>query len=135
MILITEIKTLETELDVAQVTKLAYDSQIECLQFGKEMVDKKYITEIIHGRRFVHPKRGIDVVLGVTNEVGEKLGLMYECWNDMVAASMRTREVNIAMFKELDKIYNYGFWKRLKCLFVGFEESPSMAKESSAPEK
>jgi len=120
MLLITEIKTIETDLDVAQVTRLAYDQSQKHMPFGKEMVERKYVTERIHGRRFVHPSRGIDVVMGVTTEAGEKLGLMYECWTDMIKESSRMREINIGMAWELDKIHGFGFWKRLKCLFVGF---------------
>ena len=89
--------------------------------------DWDVIKEMVHGSRYVHPQRGIDIVIGVTSEVGETLGLMYECWEELSAhcatyqaESTRYHAERNAAKRELFKIKSLGFWKRLIRLFSGF---------------
>ena len=80
-------------------------------------------TEIVHGRRFVHPD-GTDIVIGMTSYVQDLLGIQYDAWDNMQDDYFRMRErMFVAQHnlidtkKELDKLKSLTFFQKLKRLF------------------
>lgn len=121
MIIITKVETIETDKDFHTVIKMAHDYSKKYIPFGKENIECEFVREHIHGRRFVDTRRGIDIIMGITGEAGEKLGLMYECWENMENEKERFRIENKNLIDNIYRIQHYGFFKRLKCLFVGIK--------------
>ena len=120
MIVIKSVEVLESERDVMQTQELCYDPRtFEIPFFDHKVEDVKVVRELIKGRRFVHPERRIDVVIGMSSKVGEILGLQYEAFESMQNSIATLQETNSAIFDEIEEIRSFGFWKRLKCLFTG----------------
>ena len=62
MLVVTKIETFETPLNTAQIERMIYDQNpyAEYLPIDGQPVNVKVLKEVIRGRRFRHPKRGID---------------------------------------------------------------------------
>lgn len=121
MIIITEIKTIQTDQSaVEEILQSTNRDFLSSVRIGDQIVDVIELRKLIKGRRFIDKRNNIDVVVGVSNEAGKILGLMYDSWENMQVdlESLRTQRDLIQC--DLSKIKKYGFLKRLKCLFVGF---------------
>lgn len=84
-------------------------------------VEVREVMKLVRGQRYVHPLRGIDVIVGVSDEVGEALGITLEVHENMRREIEALREQIIKANYKVALIESYGFWKRLKCLFVGIK--------------
>jgi hypothetical protein len=121
MILITKIETLTTDKDFAEVIKMSHDSFNEYIPFKERVEKAEVIREIIHGRRFVDPQRNLDVVIGITDEAGEMLGLTHDAFENLEGEREQYRLERDVIKCELESIKAFGFFKRLKCLFTGIK--------------
>ena len=82
MIVITEIKILETQHDWIE---FAYSNlpQLKYTSPGELVADKEYfMKELVRGRRFIKPN-GEEIVIGITNQASEILGILYESYDNM----------------------------------------------------
>jgi len=82
--------------------------------------------ELIKGRRFVRPSDGTDIIVGVSNQAAEAIGLMYEGWDNMekellsLLRSRRKLDAEGIMLKStLLKLKAATFWQRIKWVFTG----------------
>lgn len=124
MIVITKIEVLKTNKDFCEIVLLCQDPFVNYIKFEEgNAVDIKTVREYIKGRRFYNPRRGIDVVLGVSKEVGDILGLQYEAFENLEKGVEHLRIEKNGYYQELKRIGKFNFWKRLKCLFFGIKTS------------
>ena len=98
--------------------------------------DDSYRREFIQGRRFVDEK-GNYFVIGMTSEVRETLGVLFDAIENMGATIERYRSERLHLISDINKyqaciskLGRTGFWKRLKFLFTGIiiEEEPRLAQ-------
>jgi hypothetical protein len=120
MKIITEIKVLETDKDFCEIAHMAYSPMVS-MPIGSDVVSTSCVRELIKGRRFINQERGLDIVLGVSQEVGEILGLQYDAFENisMLNDSLQIEKTRLA--NKLEKISELGFLERLKCLFCGID--------------
>ena len=121
MRLIQSVKYIEVNRDpyeIASATPPGYQVQVNTGE-GPRFEDVCVLTELIHGRRFVDPLSGTEVVLGVAKEVQELIGLQYDAYETLekevqtwVACSSRLRA-------EVNRLKAAGFWSRIKWVFTG----------------
>lgn len=122
MILIKSVEIVEIEGSKNSVVNnyfhAAWDGEYE-----KDL--KPVVEEICKGRRYNNPVTGEDVVIAVTAQVGGVLGLQYEAWDNMMAEhELEVFDVIKELGRvelELNIIKQFGFFKRLKCLFTGIK--------------
>jgi hypothetical protein len=134
MIVVTKIETIETPKNITEIERFIYDNhpQAEYLPLDGQMVNVKVLKEVIKGRRFIHPKKGYDVVLGLTSPVAEVLGLQYELYESLEVAKNYWSDQccdqlskNSLLKKQLDEMESWGLWKRIKCIFTGIKRPKS----------
>lgn len=131
MLVVTKIETLETPKNITEIERMIYDYKghfgtCEWVPLEGQPVNLKVLKEVIRGRRFVHPKKGIDVVIGMTSQVAEVLGLQYEAfeelknqrdfWSEQHIEELRNHDKSL---KQLNEMESWGIWKRIKCVFTG----------------
>jgi len=130
MLVVTKIETFETPMDTAQLERFIYANpqKPEYLPIDGEPVNVQVLKEVIRGRRFVHPKKGIDVTIGMSSQVAEVLGLQYEAFEELQRQRNFWYEQHGEEFQRaekmkwrLDRIKSYGLWKRIKCVFTGMK--------------
>ncbi len=131
MIIITKVETVETEIDPIRLPIYDKDDMLFPPHVSEPLPTKTYL-EIIKGREFIK-SNGERIFIGMRNEAEEVLGIYYDAWDELhkqinglyrcIHSSANviddTRMERNEKEKEIEKIKSYGFWKRLKCLFVG----------------
>lgn len=122
MIIIQSVKTIEAYMDTVRI---AISQRVPVPVFnsdgGSEIVYPEILTELIKGRRYVIPERGIDVMIGFTGEASTVLGISYEVMENYENSLRCLRNSNSSLLDRLNEIKKYGFWKRLKLLFTGYK--------------
>ena len=82
MIVITKIETIETHEDWIEFAHLNLP-QLKYVNPGEFLSDKEYfIRELVRGRRFRKPN-GEEIIIGITNQASEILGILYESYDNM----------------------------------------------------
>lgn len=133
MVVVTEVKTLTCRDTKILLRKNLYlpsvkhkeDVCINCMDLNLE-------TEYIVGKRYIYPKRGIDIVIALKPDVAELFGLQYEAFEDLEKnvqdlrldnnnLKLRLSSLRVKLHKKIDElisIHDAGFWTRLKYLFT-----------------
>lgn len=131
MLVVTKIETIETSKNITEIERFIYDQAgpfgtCDWVPLEGQPVDLKVLKEVIRGRRFVHPKKGIDVVIGMTSQVAEVLGLQYESFEELEKSRSYWSEQhndelckNAVLSEQLHQMETWGLWKRIKCVFTG----------------
>lgn len=129
MKIITDIKVLETNESTYELERHTYLGNETYIQFEGEVVPVNVVKELIRGRRFIDPKRGVDIVLGCSQEVGDILQLQYDAFENMsqnIDTLLRHKDIlsrqNVDLRKRFVKVLKAGFFTRLKYLFTGIKE-------------
>ena len=149
MIVIKKIEFLKTDRDIYEIYySHMMDRPESPMVFDGEFIAPEFFREIIRGIHFRRPD-GEEVVVGVSKQAQEVLGLMYDVWEDqratidMLRSSRDKMEKKIEdqratidmlrssrdkMEKKIDELggglFKFecsGFWGRLKYLFKGPE--------------
>ena len=125
MIVIKNIEFFETQRDTAELvyrTSLGHPAVCN----SGATVPLNEVMELIKGRRFVRPSDGTDIIVGVSNQAAEAIGLMYEGWDNMekellsLLRSRRKLDAEGIMLKStLLKLKAATFWQRIKWVFTG----------------
>ena len=123
MICIKEIKVVDVDEDFIVVHMM--DGLLPfatLLQEGdnisQEMVE--VTNEMVHGTRFRN-SNGLDVCIGMTQQVQDLIGLPFEAFSNMEATILGMKLKITALLKELDEFKTMGFFGRLKFLFRGYK--------------
>lgn len=125
MIVIKSVEFLETNRDPIEL--LATTPPYSPVFYGPgPPIEQEIFKELIRGRRFCRPSDGTDIIVGVSKQAGEVLGIMYEAWDNIEKAyntevskhSITARELYKCK-SSLAKILNASFLQRLKWLFLG----------------
>lgn len=134
MIIIESMKTVEVKGDQHTLTSLLHEDMYNplCVETarGTELMSREYVQEIIRGRRFITPKGSI--IIGVTKEVQELLGITYEAWENVNQELGRLGRENSGLIRRLveeraktcsleDEVLSLkqaSLWVRIKWLFT-----------------
>ena len=87
----------------------------------------EYITEKIDGVRFKRPD-GEEVVIGNMADPSDVIGIQYELWKSM---ENNIRELDKELLEAeaiIERIANYGFFKRLRIWLFGFNKKDFVYK-------
>lgn len=128
MIVIKKIEFLKTDRDIYEIYySHMMDRPESPMVFDGEFIAPEFFREIIRGIHFRRPD-GEEVVVGVSKQAQEVLGLMYDVWEDQRATIDMLRSSRDKMEKKIDELggglFKFecsGFWGRLKYLFKGPE--------------
>ena len=129
MIIVTNIEYIDTGKNNYYHTLVhkRYNTNTEVVNSGKSPSpgDLEYVDECIKGRRFRHPSKNIDVVLGNSARVNDVLGLQYEAFENLRKENIHANvSLERAMLREnkleskLKTIRSLGFIGRLIFLFT-----------------
>ena len=130
MIVIKNIDFFRTDMDLIEIFN--YTDPPGGVWVGREFLEVEFCKELIKGRRFIRPD-GEEVVVGVSKQAQDVLGLLYEDWGKQRRALFLVqnayRDVCVKLDSvgekleakegELDVYRNASFWQRLKYLFGG----------------
>ena len=124
MIVITKIETIDVPGDECEYG-FPRNPIMRSYRPGDVPAENSYKREFIQGKRFVDEK-GNRFTIGMTSEVGETLGMLFDVMDGMRIAieeyqAERTRFIsNINRYRScISKLGRTGFWRRLKFLFTG----------------
>lgn len=79
------------------------------------LMNQQIHEEIVRGRRFRNAK-GYDVVIGITKEVQDTIGLPFEAFDTMERLVNDSLKMNESLRK---RVNTASFWQRIKYLFSG----------------
>ncbi len=125
MIIIKNIEFIETDCDPVELPTTTHPySPVIC---GDEAIPHDVLSELIRGMRFRRPSDGVYIVVGLSRQAQDVLGLTYEAWENLEEAyeterrnhAMTTSEM-IRYRTKIKEMEDSTFWKRLKLLFTGY---------------
>jgi hypothetical protein len=120
MILIESIKYFEVDRD--PYTLIAQEP-FGCVPLmtdeGAEYKPMDALTEFVSGRRFCRPSDGTDIVIGMSKDVRDLIGIQYEAYENLEKELSDWINSNGRLAEKINKAENAGFWQRLKWLFSG----------------
>ena len=118
MIVITKVECLETPRDVVKIVH-EHTGMSRYFDASRSMSqeDIKVVEASVRGRRYVHPERGIDVVIGVASSAGKQIGMMFEAWESLSKQCDEYRETSQRQGALICRIRSWNFWKRLAFTF------------------
>ena len=115
MIVITEIKTIETPYDWLEYTRANLP---EVAHIGdRELIENKefFIRELVKGVRFRKPN-GEEIVIGITNQASDVLGIVYDAYHNMnqaIEEQIRLKNKYRDNLSKAAKWINTSFFKKL----------------------
>ena len=126
MIVITKIDFIETERDPLElIHRYGLDGRIP-FSNGRKEIEAKELMELIRGRRFVRPD-GKEIVLGISRQAQDVLGIQYEEWHRMNLRLKVATDEKLSLMKELNtytgiikEAKKATIVQRIKWLFFGF---------------
>jgi hypothetical protein len=125
MIVVKNIDFLETDRDPVEL--LATTPTHMPIWCGEEPVQHDALIELIRGRRFRRPTDGVDIVVGVSKQAQDVIGIQYEAWDNLQKAydaeqrnHQRTTSEMYGYKSRVDEMLNSSFWQRLKWLILGY---------------
>lgn len=124
MKIITAIKVVEIGQDVSEVwheLHHAIERDAEFFKIDGTLQKTAVVKEWIKGRQFYNPHTGELIVLGVSQEVGELLGLQYAAFEELEYQVAKERDRADRLERQGERIRNMRFLDRLKCLFTGYK--------------
>lgn len=118
MIVIKNIEYIETDKDPLEIISTKMPHNLVGYTNKDAPITVEYLTELIHGRRFVRPD-GRTLYIGVSEQAQEVIGIQYGAWN---TKEREMQEWVSAYQREKTKVDMYRsakLWKRIKYLFTG----------------
>lgn len=82
------------------------------LDLSREIGELSIVTEDVFPRRFINTIEGVDRWIGMTQDVQDKIGIVFDAFE---TADLDVRENR----RKVKEIKSWNFWKRLKFLFMG----------------
>ena len=83
------------------------------------------LNELVHGRRYVRPSDGLEVMVGMSLDTQDILGLHYDMFDNQTKeleqanATIQALHNNLKALRiTLDVVSSENFWQRLKRLFT-----------------
>jgi hypothetical protein len=123
MILIKNIEYIEVDRDPWEIISKRDPYQSVMVNYGAECIPESIecLTEFVHGRRFVNQSKGLDVVIGMTRDVQNLIGIQYEAWEtqEEYITGLNTENQKLKHWRRT--ICSASFFTRLKWLFSGID--------------
>lgn len=131
MILITKIEYCQTDRDAYEIYHSDLYEKSEPLFSCNSVsprtpVSDSVVREVVRGRRFVRPD-GLEVMVGMTEQAADVLGLQYEAWQELEDRANENWALYHNHKRVLEATKKAGFFTRLKWLFMGYR-APLTAK-------
>lgn len=118
MILVKNLEIIETDRDPMEIVSMHLPHDYIPVNGGEKAIPCKQLRELIRGRRFRRPD-GKDMIIGMTRQVQDIIGIQYEAW-DTLNEALDSYRIQARKYESaLDNLHNSGFFKRLKMLFIG----------------
>ena len=124
MILIRSIDVIEIDRDPAEILAWNMPGDIIPVNGGAEAVEYSVMAELVQGRRYVR-RDGKEIVIGVTKQAQDIIGIQYEAWGSLQSDYEAARKDLSRTAKELKgckeslrELHEAGFFRRLKMLFT-----------------
>ena len=121
MILVKKIEYIETDrdpIDIISMVRPNYPVRVGT-EKGAKLVEVSEIHELIKGRRFVRPSTQTDIVIGMSKQASEVIGIQYETFDNMEESIAQLTSQQRVDRETLDKIKSASLLKRLTWLFTG----------------
>lgn len=119
MLLITKIEFLDVDGDSHAVVDERQLEPLHPKDIG--MTEEKIVRELVRGRRFTRPNDGVEIVIGLSKQAQDIIGLQYEAWEALEKDRDYWHRKCIASRLKIDSIKMAGFWERLKWLVFGYK--------------
>lgn len=119
MLLIESIKYVEVDNDVWPIHSFSPPNYYNNLD---EPVEESVVREMVTGRRFVN-SRGVEICVGISEEVQNLIGLPFEVFNNMEKEVSEQYYIIQDQNKTLSDFRNMPLWNRFKGLFTGFKNN------------
>ena len=122
MLLIKNIEFYETDRDPVQIIRQSgsYEAIQVISDRGGCVVPLSEVRELVYGRRFVRPSDGTDLVVGVSQQAQDVLGLQYEAWQNMSDALDTCQAASAIKSREIEDAKKATLWTRIKWVFNGY---------------
>lgn len=114
MILIKDIKYYETERDIVELVHRDAPVFVGSEE-GGTVVNAEVLSEFVCGQKFV--TNGVEVVIGMSKEVRELLGMPLEAYANMQSAVSTAELACWAAQQELEEYIDVNLWTRIKRVF------------------
>lgn len=82
-----------------------------------DSVEASYIYERIHGRRFCRHSDGLDVVIGMSKQASDVIGIQLDAWKNQEELIQSLRDELHYTKLEIDRRKNMSFINKVKFLF------------------
>lgn len=141
MIVVKNIEILKTDKDPIEL--LSTIPPYEPIWCEGEPVQHEVLAELIRGRHFHRPSDGAEIVVGVSKQAQEVMGILYESWDELQKANDELQKANDELQKAYEnerksyqltasKMHWYknrveearsaSIWRRLKGLIRGYKD-------------
>ena len=123
MIVITKIEFFETDRDPAEIARNTHPYEyinVNTEQGAKEIVSQKITSEWISGNRFIRPSDGTDIVIGMSVQAQELIGIQYDSWLSMSNELSKYQTINEIKEKEIESAKRATLWTRIKWVLKGY---------------
>ena len=124
MLIIKNIEFIETDRDPYEILSHQMSSYqaIEVMtDKGKDFIGGTELRELIRGRRFVRPSDGLDIMIGVSKQAQNVIGIQYEAWENMEESHNLAIDKATHTANKLAKLKKSNLWKRIKFVFTGIK--------------
>ena len=130
MILIKSVDFIETDSDPYELYHKYADDKVFFVDPKELMKEVEYTSEFVYGKQFRRPSDGKDIIIGVSKQAQEVIGIMYEAWetqakryDDLRKACDVERQYKYWIINEFETYKNNikqaTFWQRLKWVIYG----------------
>ena len=121
MIIIKHIEFIETDRDPFEIIRqnMPYVGIPVITDEGEDIVECSLISELIKGRRFRRPSDNKDIVIGVSKQAQDVIGIQYEAWATEFKLRCSLEDRLSDSNRMLNYINNSSVFERFKWLFTG----------------
>ena len=118
MIVIKNVEIFEVDRNPIEIlsTTLPHQHVFPC---SGDPVSVEVFRELIRGRRFVRPSDGTDIVVGMSIQAEDVIGLQYEAWDEINNSLNYFRSSLAKSDSEIMRLKSARFWERFRWLFTG----------------
>ena len=122
MILIKHIEFCEVDRDSVSIwARINPYGAVEVLSdHGETTVSVSEIRELVRGRRYQRPSDGTDVVIGMSQQAQDVLGLQYEAIETMRDDVDRYHRLFMSERNKVEAAKRASLWDRIKWVFQGY---------------
>lgn len=123
MIIIKNIDFIETDRDPYEIlsTTIPYQPIHVVSNDGPETIDHTILRELIRGRRFRRPSDRKDMIIGVSEQAQDIIGIQYEAWDRLDEECQKWSDRCSYLTNENKAIKETGLWNRIKFVFTGIK--------------